>query len=114
MYRINKRFFIYLIAINALMSPLFITKHIVAGIVTYSIVNFLYVTLWVVMIIAMNNKEKANEEFVKKYGEENLMDLTFEEVEQFKREGALYKDGKSLIDGEGEMWKEMEVKQRRK
>lgn len=117
MYQINKRFFIGIGIIEALCLIFWIFGAIGfpvwASAAITLVLNSAYFTLFFVGLKMINEEENALQKQIEAHDPNLVFKISKEDVEKFKKEGALMVDGKELINRDFELWKENKKHQER-
>lgn len=117
MYQINKRFFIGIGIIEALCLIFWIFGAIGfpvwASAAITLVLNSAYFTLFFVGLKMINEEEDALQKQIEAHDPNLVFKISKEDVEKFKKEGALMVDGKELINRDFELWKENKKHQER-
>lgn len=117
MYQINKRFFIGIGIVEALCLIFWIFGAIGfpvwASAAITLVLNSAYFTLFFVGLKMINEEEDALQKQIEAHDPNLVFKISKEDVEKFKKEGALMVDGKELINRDFELWKENKKHQER-
>lgn len=117
MYQINKRFFIGIGIVEALCLIFWIFGAIGfpvwASAAITLVLNSAYFTLFFVGLKMINEEEDALQKQIEAHDPNLVFKISKEDVEKFKKEGALMVDGKELVNRDFELWKENKKHQER-
>lgn len=117
MYQINKRFFIGIGIVEAFCLIFWIFGAIGfpvwASAAITLVLNSAYFTLFFVGLKMINEEEDALQKQIEAHDPNLVFKISKEDVEKFKKEGALMVDGKELINRDFELWKENKKHQER-
>lgn len=117
MYQINKRFFIGIGIIEALCLIFWIFGAIGfpvwASAAITLVLNSAYFTLFFVGLKMINEEEADLQKQIEAHDPNLVFKVSKQDVEKFKKEGALMVDGKELINRDFELWKENKKHQER-
>ena len=110
MYQINKRFFIGIGIIEALCLIFWIFGAIGfpvwASAAITLVLNTAYFTLFFVGLKMINEEEADLQKQIEAHDPNLVFKVSKQDIEKFKKEGALMVDGKELINRDFELWKE--------
>lgn len=117
MYQINKRFFIGIGIIEALCLIFWIFGAIGfpvwASAAITLVLNTAYFTLFFVGLKMINEEEADLQKQIEAHDPNLVFKVSKQDIEKFKKEGALMVDGKELINRDFELWKENKKHQER-
>ena len=117
MYQINKRFFIGIGIIEALCLIFWIFGAIGfpvwASAAITLVLNTAYFTLFFVGLKMINEEEADLQKQIEAHDSNLVFKVSKQDIEKFKKEGALMVDGKELINRDFELWKENKKHQER-
>lgn len=112
MYQINNRFWIGVGIIEAGSIAIFslctIGLHIAVAMIFFIILNAIYFSVFFISLHNLNEHEKLNQKEEEKVGQENVFHISKQEAKQFLKEGALQINGKTYINKDFKLWKEMQ------
>ena len=110
MYQINKRFFIGIGIVEALCLIFWIFGAIGfpvwASAAITLVLNTAYFTLFFVGLKMINEEEADLQKQIEAHDPNLVFKVSKQDIEKFKKEGALMVDGKELINRDFELWKE--------
>jgi hypothetical protein len=113
MYQINKRFFIGIGIVEALCLIFWIFASFKAAAAITLVLNTAYFTLFFVGLKMINEEEADLQKQIEAHDPNLVFKVSKQDIEKFKKEGALMVDGKELINRDFELWKENKKHQER-
>lgn len=102
---INKRIVLGLSIINIVPIILCCFKLFLAALIIFISLNAIYLCGYLITRKMFKEIEEENDKILKTYGKDNTYELSYDEVKQLNKNGAIMKNGKSLIDEENKIWK---------